>query len=147
MKVLSETGTDMGRWQSANQFCSWLGLAPGCKISGGKRLGGKTKRTANRAAAALRMAAESLSNSHSALGAFYRKKRYHLGGAKAITATAHKLARIIYAMLTQGTAYEGPGENAYEEQYQQRVRKNLRQKAKKMGLVLVYADTGEAVMD
>lgn len=147
LKILSETGTDMGRWQSAKHFCSWLGLAPGCKISGGKRLGGKTKRTANRAAAALRMAAQSLSNSQSALGAFYRKKRYHLGAAKAITATAHKLARILYAMLSQGTAYEDPGENAYEQQYQQRARKNLRQKAKKMGLVLVYADTGEAVMD
>ncbi|MDP2902438.1 MAG: transposase [Methylovulum sp.] len=147
LKVLSETGTGMGRWQSAKQICSWLGLTPGCKISGGKRPGGKTKRTANRAAAALRMAVQSLSNSQSASGAFYRKKRHHLGAAKATTATAHKLARIIYAMPGKGTAYEGLGEHAYGEQYQQRVRRNLRHKAKKMGLILVYAETGEAVTD
>ena len=108
-------------------------------------MSGKTKRTANRAAAALRISAQSLSNSKSALGAFYRKKRYHLGAAKAITATAHKLARIIYSLLTQGTTYEDPGENAYEEKYQQRIRQNLKQKAKKLSCILVSVETGEEI--
>ena len=145
LKVLSETGVDMSRWGNSKQFCSWLGLSPGSKISGGKNMSGKTKRTANRAAAALRISAQSLSNSKSALGAFYRKKRYHLGAAKAITATAHKLARIIYSLLTQGTTYEDPGENAYEEKYQQRIRQNLKQKAKKLGCILVSVETGEEI--
>ena len=145
LKVVSETGVDMSRWGNSKQFCSWLGLSPGSKISGGKNMSGKTKRTANRAAAALRISAQSLSNSKSALGAFYRKKRYHLGAAKAITATAHKLARIIYSLLTQGTTYEDPGENAYEEKYQQRIRQNLKQKAKKLGCILVSVETGEEI--
>lgn len=145
LKVLSETGTDMTQWKSSRHFCSWLTLAPGCKISGGKKLSSKTRKSANRAAAALRMAAQSLSHSKSALGAFYRRKRYHLGAAKAITAAAHKLARIIYSMLTKGTNYVDPGEDAYEEKYQQRVRKNLKRKAQKMGMTLVYTETGEVV--
>ena len=105
----------------------------------------KTKRTANRAAAALRVAAQSLARSKSALGAYYRKKCYHLGAPKAITATAHKLARIIYALLSQGGAYEDPGENAYEEKYQARVKKNLVRKARQLGYELVAVDTGEAL--
>lgn len=145
LKVISEIGTDMTRWDSEKQFCSWLGLAPGCKISGGKQISGKTKPTANRAAAALRMSAQSLANSKSALGAFYRKKRYHLGAAKAITATAHKLARILYALLKNGTQYTDPGEDSYEDKYQQRMFQNLRKKAQKMGYTLISTETGEVV--
>ena len=73
MKVLSEVGTDMSRFKSAKQFASWLGLSPGTKISGGKVLSGASKRTANPAAQALRMAAVSLKSSQSALGAYYRR--------------------------------------------------------------------------
>lgn len=128
----------MSRWQSAKQFCSWLDLAHGCKISGGKRLSGKTKRTANRPAAALRMAAQSLGNSQS-VGRLLPKKalpprrRQSDHCHRSFMPREYKLARIIYAMLSQGTAYEDLGENVYEEQYQQRVRRNLWQKAKKMG--------------
>ena len=93
----------------------------------------------------LRLSAQSLSHSKSALGAFYRKKRYHLGAAKAITATAHKLARILYSLLCNGTSYEDPGENAYEVKYQQRILHNLKQKAKKMGCVLISIETGEEI--
>lgn len=81
LKVLAEIGTDMSRWKSSKHFASWLGLSPGTKISGGKVLSSATKPVANKAAAALRMAAFTLFNSKSALGA-----------PKAITATAHKLA-------------------------------------------------------
>ena len=145
LKVLSETGTDLTRWSSSKKFCSWLGLAPGSKISGGKILSSKTKRTTNRAASALRMSAQSLSNSQSALGAFYRRKRYHLGKAKAITATAHKLARIIYSMLVHGKKFKASTEEDYEKKYQHRIKKNLQQKAKKMGCILVDIETGEAL--
>ena len=147
LKVISETGMDMNCWRGSKCFCSWLGLSPGSKISGGKSLSGKTKRTANRAAAALRIAAQSLSHSRSALGAFYRKKRYQLGAAKAITATAHKIARIIYALLSNGGSYTDLGEQGFEEKYQQRARRNLKQKARRMGYTLVSIETGEPLSD
>jgi len=139
LKVLSETGVDMMRWKSQKHFASWLGLSPGNKVSGGKILNSKTKRTTNRAAAALRMAAFTLSNSKSALGAYYRRMRSRHGSPKAITATAHKLARLIYSMLTNGTEYVDQGQDYYERQYQDRVLKNLKRTAKQMGLTLVPA--------
>ena len=103
LKIISEIGIDTSRWKSEKQFASWLGLSPGSKVTGGKRLSGKTKPVVNRAAAALRMAASSLYRSQCALGAYYRRMKARLGAPKAITATAHKLARLIYSMLKHGT--------------------------------------------
>ena len=137
LKVLSETGTDMSRWKTEKQFASWLGLSPGNRVSGGKLLSSKTKPAANRAAAALRMAAFTLANSKSALGAYYRRMRSKHGAPKAITATAHKLARLIYSMLKHGTAYVDQGQDYYEQQYQDRIMKNLKKRAAQMGFVLV----------
>ena len=102
LKVLSEIGLDMTRWPSAKHFGAWLGLAPNNRVSGGKILSRRTTPTANRAATALRVAAQSLHRSKSALGAFLRRKAAHLGMPKAITATAYKLARLLYAMLSTG---------------------------------------------
>jgi len=135
--VLAEIGTDMSRWKSDKQFASWLGLCPGTQITGGKRLSGRSKKTANRAAAALRMAAVSLRSSKSALGAYLRRKAAQLGMPKAITATAHKLARIIYALLKHGSAYVDMGQQAYEQQYQQRQLQNLMSRARALGYHLV----------
>jgi transposase len=114
LKILSEVGTDMSRFASAKHFASWLGLSPGTKVSGGKVLSSATKPVANKAAQALLMAAFTLFNSKSALGAYLRRQRARLGTPKAITATAHKLARLIYAMLTHGTAYVDAGQDYYE---------------------------------
>ncbi|MCP3663658.1 MAG: IS110 family transposase [Gammaproteobacteria bacterium] len=137
LKVIAETGTDMNRWNSEKHFSSWMGLSPGNKISGGKVLSSKTKPTTNRAATALRMAAFTLSNSKSALGAYYRRMRSRHGAPKAITATAHKLARLIYSMLKHGTKYVDRGQDYYEQQYQGRVMKNLKRRAAEMGFSLV----------
>ena len=145
LKVLSETGTDMSRWKTEKHFASWLGLSPGNKISGGKVLNTKTKPSANRAAAALRMAAFTLANSKSALGAFYRRQRTRLGAPKAITATAHKLARLIYSMLKQGTEYVDQGQDYYEQQYRERVVKNLRKRAAQFGFELTSNSPAEDV--
>jgi transposase len=149
LKVLAETGTDMSRWKSEKHFSSWLGLSPGNKISGGKILSSKTKPTTNRAAAALRMAAFTLSNSKSALGAYYRRMRSRQGAPKAITATAHKLARLIYSMLKHGTEYVDQGQDYYEQQYQDRVMKNLKHRAAQMGFALVPSsrDNGSVVQE
>jgi hypothetical protein len=136
MKVLSEVGADMSRFKSAKQFASWLGLCPGTKISGGKVLSGASKRTANCAAQALRMAAVSLKSSQSALGVYYRRLCGRLDKAKAITATAHKLARLIYTMLTKGTEYVDKGQDYFDERYRQRVLHHLIVRARKLVLNL-----------
>ena len=137
LKLIGETGLDMHRWPTANHFSSWLGLAPGTKISGGVRLSGKTKPSANRAAEVFRVAAFTLSNSHSALGAFFRRLRTRLGAPKAITATAHKIARLFYTMIRFGKDYEDTGAAFYEEQYRARIIKNIQHKAQKFGFSLV----------
>lgn len=139
LKVISETGVDMSRWKSEKHFASWLGLSPGSKISGGKRLSGKTKPVVNRAAMALRMAASSLYRSSCALGAYYRRMKARLGGPKAITATAHKLARLVYSMLKNGTEYTDIGQEYYEQNYKSRVLKNLKKRAQQLGYELVEA--------
>ena len=137
LKILAEIGTDMSRWKTAKHFASWLGLSPGAKVSGGKVLSSATKPVANKAAAALRMAAFTLFNSKSALGAYLRRQRARLGAPKAITATAHKLARLVYAMLTHGTAYVDAGQEYYEQRYRSRVVQNLKRKAQELGFELV----------
>lgn len=137
LKIIAEIGIDMSRWKTAKQFASWLGLCPGAKISGGKVLSSATKPVANRAAAALRMAALTLFNSKSALGAYLRRQRSRLGAPKAITATAHKLARLVYSMLKHGTEFVDAGQEQYEERYRSRVIQNLKRKAQEMGYKLV----------
>jgi len=136
-KVLTETGVDMSPWPTVKHFTSWLSLCPHNDKTGGKIIKSHTKKTQNRAAAALRMAAQSLARSKSALGSYYRRMRAKLGGPQAITATAHKLARIIYAMLKNQTEYIDPGMEYYEEQARQRAIKNLKRKAMHLGFDIV----------
>jgi transposase len=136
LKVIAEVGPDPSRFPTVKNFTSWLGLCPGTRITGGKRLSGKTKRTANHATQALKMAAASLLKSRSALGAYYRRMCAQLDKSKAITAAAHKLARLICAMLTKGSEYVDRGQDYYEERYQQRVLHYLKHKAEAMGFKL-----------
>jgi transposase len=136
-KVLTEIGVDMSPWPTVKHFTSWLGLCPHNDKTGGKVIRRRTKKTQNRAAAALRMAAQSLVHSKSALGNSHRRMRARLGGPEAVTATAHKLARIIYAMLKNQTEYVDPGEDYYEEQARQRALKRLKRQAENLGFDLV----------
>lgn len=144
LKVIAEIGPDLSRFKSAKHFASWLGLCPGTKISGGKLLSGTTKRTTNRVAQALKMAAISLRASQSALGAYFRRMCARLDKGKAVTAVAHKLARLIYAMLTKGASYVDQGQDYYEERYRQRVLFHLKKKAAALGLELVPLQTQPA---
>jgi len=137
MTVISEIGTDMGRFPTVKHFTSWLGLCPGTKISGGKVLGAATKRSVNRATQALKLAAAALRSSKSALGAYYRRMCARMDKGKAVTAAAHKLARLIYLMLTRGEEYTDQGQLYYEERYRERVVRNLSKKASELGLQLV----------
>lgn len=136
-KVLAEVGADLSRFKSAKHFASWLGLCPGTKISGGKVLSGASKRTVNRAAQALKLAAASLRTSQSALGAYYRRLAARMDKPHAVTACAHKLARLIYTLLTKGEAYVDQGQSQYEARYRERVVKTLSKKAEKLGFQLI----------
>ena len=134
---MSELGLDPSRFPTVKHFTSWLGLCPGSRITGGKVKSSQTRHVVNRAANAFRMAAQTLSRSHSALGAYYRRMRSRLGGPQAITATAHKLARIFYHLWTTGDTYIDPGVDAYEQRYRQRTLSYLEQKAQALGFELV----------
>jgi transposase len=137
LAVISETGTDMTRFPKVGNFTSWMGLCPGTKITGGKVMSGKTKRCANRAAQALRLAAANLRSSESALGAYYRRMCARMDKPKAIAAAAHKLARLIYTMLTKGEEYTDQGQDHYEKRYREQVVKTLSQRAAKLGMRMV----------
>ena len=140
LAVISETGADMSRFATVRHFTSWLGLCPGTKITGGKVMSSKTKRCANRAAQALRLAAAALRTSQSALGAYFRRMCSRMDKPKAITAAAHKLARLIYTMLTKGEEYTDQGQEYYEERYRESVLRNLARRADKMGMKLVVSE-------
>jgi transposase len=142
--VLSEVGTDMSRWRSEKAFGSWLGLAPNPRKTGGKLKSARTRPGSNRAAQALRLAARNLQRSKSALGAFFRRIAARRGVPKAITATAYKLARLIYAMLKHGEPYVKQSLAEYEAAYQERQVRNLKRKAAELGFELVEkAQTAE----
>ena len=135
--ILSEIGTDMHRWPSVKHFCSWLGLCPQHNISGGQVLSRRVRPGAHRVAVALRLAARSLHHSQSALGAFFRRMKARLGTPKAITAAAHKLARLVYHLLKHGSAYVQQGLENYEAQYHERKVKTMAKQAKALGYTLV----------
>ncbi len=139
--LASEVGYDLGPWKTVKHFTSWLSLCPGTRISGGKILSRKVKRNPNRAAQAFRMAAATQARSKTALGAFYRRIKSRTSGKQAITATAHKIARIYYALLTQGTTYIELGQQAYEQKYQERRLRHLMTQAKSLGFHLVPCAT------
>jgi transposase len=144
LRLVAECGDDMRKWPTAKHFTSWLSLAPGNKISGGRLLSSKTRRSSNRAAALLRIAAVNIGRTHTALGAFYRRLAARVGKAKAVTATARKLAVLFYNALRFGVTYADPGTAYYEERYRHRVIHNLQRRAKALGFTLVAPTTGPA---
>ncbi len=133
LTLVSELGTDFTKWPTVKHFASWLGLCPNWKKTGGKVKSSRTRRGKNRAASALRLAAWGLMRGHSYLGAYLRRQRSRLGAPKAITATAHKLARIIYNLMRYGVAYMKREEGAYAEQVRERQEKQLLRRAKELG--------------
>jgi len=134
--ILSEIGTDMSRFPTVKHFCAWLGLAPRNDISGGKVLRSRTRKVTNRATQAFRQAAQSVSRSDSAVGAYYRSMRARKGPEQANVATAHKIARIVYHLLKYGEAYEAESAAVYEQQRQERELRMLTRRAAKLGYTL-----------
>ena len=141
--LVSEIGTDMSRWDTANHFTSWMTLSPDNKITGERIISSRTRRSASRAAALLRLCAVTVGRSQTALGAYYRRLAYRVGKAKAVTATARKLAILVYRVLKGEIIYQDPGADAYEAQHRDRSLRNLRLRAQKLGFSLLNDKTGE----
>lgn len=139
LQIVSEIGHDMTAWDTEKHFVSWLSLCPELNLSGGSRKsrGSKTHASKNRVATSLRVSAQALLKSKTALGAFGRRQRSKKGPAHAITAVARKLAIIVYNMLKHGRAYVDRGQDYYESQYQDRQRKSLLRRAHDLGYKLV----------
>jgi transposase len=133
LTLVSELGSDFTKWPTVKHFAGWLGLCPNWQKTGGKVKSSRVRRGKNRAALALRLAAWSLMRSQSYLGAYLRRQRSRLGAPKAITATAHKLARIVYHLMRFGVAYMKQTEAAYAEQVRERLEKQLRRRARELG--------------
>jgi transposase len=145
LKLVGELGTDMTRWPTEKHFTSWLTLAPKNKISGGRLLGSHTGPSANRAATIFRFAVMSLSRTDTALGAFYRRLAARIGKPQAVTATARKLAILVYRVLKGELQYCDPGAHAYTHQQRTRVLRRLHQRAATLGFELVNRETGEVL--
>jgi len=140
LKLIAECGDDLSAWPSAKHFTSWLCLAPSNKISGGKVLSSRTRRSGSRAAALLRLAAVTVGRTDTALGAFYRRLSARIGKAKAVTATARKIAVLFYNAVQHGMEYVDPGASSYETRYRARVIDNLHRRAKAFGFALQPID-------
>ena len=136
-KVFFEIGTDVSSWSDEKKFTSWLGLSPNHRISGGKVLKRSSRKVVNPLSVALRLTAHSLLNSHSALGANFRRLIAKIGMPKAITAMARKLAVLVYRMLKYGTQYVDKGMQHYESKYQATKVHYLRAQAAKLGMILL----------
>jgi transposase len=139
--ILAEVGPDLSKFRTASAFASWLGLCPDNNISGGKVLWAGTRRVNNRAAKAFRLAAHTLHHSDCALGQYYRRMRAKLGPPQAVTATAHKVARIVFHLLTTGQAYDESVFARDEERYTKHVEKRLKAHARALGFQLIPAQT------
>ena len=140
LTIAAEIGADLSRFPSSTHFCSWLGLAPGTRISGDKRLGGPPARQTNRVGQALRMAASTARNSKTSIGAAHRRRLQRMDPARAVKATAHQLARLIYAMRTRGEEYVERDLATMETERRDRQIKNLQRQARYFSLALVPAE-------
>jgi transposase len=137
LRQVSEVGVDLGAFPSEKHFASWLCLSPNRRVSGGRVLTSRTQTSANRAAAAFRQAAVSVARSDSELGEYYRQMKAKKGPARAVTATAPKLARISYSVVKHGRECEERGAAVYEERERERTLASLRRRAQGLGYELV----------
>jgi len=135
--VISEVGVDVSAFPTEKHFTSWLTLCPNHAITGGRIRKRKTRPGASRVAAALRVSAQTLHRSKTALGALYRRLRARLGAPKAITATARRLAVLIYRMLKHGQAFVEKGQDWYDAQYHERRLASLKRTATQLGFTLI----------
>jgi len=139
--AVAETGIDMTRWPTVKHFVSWMALCPNPKVSGGKVIGQGRRQTSSRVAQLFRQAAMTLKDSPTWLGVFYRRMKVRLGGCAAVKATAHKLARLYYRMLSTRTPYRQINTAEYEQRFRQRMIRNLQRRARQLGMNLIPCET------
>lgn len=137
LTIVSEIGTELSKFKTVGHFCSWLGLCPRPNESGKQKGSSRTRPGVNRTAQALRMGASSLHRSHSALGAYLRRMKSRMGAPAAVTATAHKLARLVYYALKHGIQYVRKTQEEYEAQIKEQRIRSLRKKARQLGFTLI----------
>jgi transposase len=137
LNLMAEIGTDMSRWPTDKHFTSWLNLAPGTKITGGKLITARRGPSKNRAGLVLRQAAVSVGRTATALGAFYRRIAAHRGAGKAVVATARKLGALVYRALKHGQDFVEQGLAAYENQQKERQLKGLKRRVAALGYQLL----------
>ncbi len=142
LSLVTECGTDLSKWPTEKHFTSWLCLSPGCKISGGKVLSAHTRRSSSRLSSQLRLVAVNVGRTETALGAFYRRLAARIGKAKAVTATARKLAILFYRAMRFGMQYQDPGADQYEQRHRERVIKQLERRAARFGFSLQPVQEG-----
>jgi transposase len=142
--LLTEVGPDLSKFRSASAFASWLTLCPHNDISGGKVLQAKTRKGSNRAALALRLGAQTLERSETELGRFFRRLRGKLGRPQAITAVAHKIARIFYTLVTTGKEYDEGVPAKADARHRARQEAKLRKQARELGFQLLGANGAPA---
>jgi transposase len=142
LTLISELGPGVSRFATVKKFCNWLGLCPNWQKTGGRVKSSRTRRGVNRSAQALRLAAQSLHHSRGALGGFLRRMKGRLGAQAAVTATAHKLARIVYLALKHGLTYVRQNQEEYEAQMKEKQIKALKRKARQLGLEVVEQAAG-----
>src|SRR3954470_13028635 len=149
LTLISEIGPGVSRFATVKKFCSWLGLCPNWKKTGGRVKSSRTRRGVNRAALALRLAAQSLHHSKGAVGGFLRRMKGRLGGQAAVTAAAHKLARIVYLALKHGLTYVRKSQEEYDAQMREKQLKALRRRARQLGLEVTEkaSGSGDATAD
>jgi transposase len=141
LTMLTEVGADLSAFPSEKHFCSWLGLCPDNRITGGKVISSRTRRVVNRLADVLRMSATTLKHSRTALGAYYRRMVARLGPAQGITAVAHKLARLLYSLIKYGHQYVRTGLLEYEKKNTDRKIRALRKMAQSLGATIQMPET------
>ncbi len=134
---MAEVGVNVDAFDHVKKFTSWLNACPGSNMSGGRNRSGASRKTTNRLWTALRIAAQTLARSKSALGAFYRRMRARLGPQKAINAAAHKLARMIYFTLKYQRPYVDPGPDHYIEKHRDKIARSLHKRARQLGYTLI----------
>jgi transposase len=141
VSLISEIGLDMTKWRNERAFCSWAGVAPNTRISGGRKLSSRTRRTKSRVGQALRLAANAVQRTKTELGGTFRRLKARLGAPKAITAVANKIGRLVYSMLKNGTAFIERGLAAAEERFKAKRTKTLQRLADELGYALAPKET------
>jgi transposase len=147
MTIISEIGPSVSDFRSAKHFVSWIGLAPNNKVSGGKKLSGRTVSTSNKIKEVIRTAVQGLERRESSLGRFLKRMKGRVGAPKAVTAVARKIAVLVYNIMSHKTVYDPEYGAEFEQQYKYKYEQRLKKQAKNLGFILVPIMCNEGLIN